>query len=231
MLRRAGGCLFGLLALAPGCIPGQDAPAPAPEHELGRAADGLDHAVVYEPLGRVALFAGEDIADKIARGQPVLDPAFEGAFLRVRIPAPLAAAVQAAPEQRVYLSLEKPAPGVDLLVHEPAPGPAAGTRRMRTIELVPGEPWLSGHLRIGLDAEGRLVAAARIRKASGTLPLTHDEVDTGGGCAAEAGCPPLRYADADPCRWPEVPAGWPLVDEAGRPAALPCAVAAAPNKP
>jgi hypothetical protein len=186
---------------------------------------------VMEGDGRTALYSGLDIRERLAHTTDI-DASGSPPFLRVRVPPTMVAEVQQAHLHRRILSLEAPSPSVEITYHTYDPTSEAedenhcvSLTRTQNLVLTPGQPWLSGHLLLSLRDDGSMTARAHIIKHSGTLPLGGAEIVEGfAGCSPDdpetPDCPPLRYANQDPCRWPPLPPGWTVVALMGQPTDL-----------
>jgi hypothetical protein len=196
--------------------------------ETGPTDPALANAVIQEADGRFALYAGRDIKPRLARGEPVDAPTSLPSFLRVRMPASLLREVHESPRHRRILSLEDPYPGLEITYHtydhrsaQEDEDHCVRLTRAENWVLSPGQPWLSGHVIVQELDDGRNIAGAHLLTYSGTLPLGGADVSEGMvGCSptdpATPDCPPLKYDDPDPCRWPPLPPGWSLVPLMGQ---------------
>ena len=188
-------------------------------------------AAVQEADGRIALYSGFEIRDRLTRTEDI-DASGLPSFLRVRVPPALAEEVRQNPRRRRILSLEEPYPGLEITYHtldfssvEEDENYCVRVTRAENWLLVPGQPWLSGHVRISLRDDGEMVAGAHIIKHSGTVPLGGADVSEGfSGCSpgdpTTPDCPALKYASMDPCHWPPLPPSWMLVALMGQPTDL-----------
>ena len=172
----------------------------------------FQHAVVDEPDGRVSLYSGHLIADALAGGGDLESLSFMTAFLRVRVPRSLVEMALTSHPRPVFISLEQAYPGVEILLHEldDTTGRDGRATQMTNTTFTPADPWLTGHAQVLSDSSGVLVGGAHIMKYSGTLPLGTADISWGmASCTGQLGCPSLRYADTNPCRWPlPLPANW-----------------------
>jgi len=173
-------------------------------------------ANVLEQDGRIALFAGLHIRDKLAAGVDVDSISHLSTFLRVRAPADLVAAVRAspAPLHRKIISLEVPFPALEITFHEPDPiGPTVDDERgcsrvvrAQNLNLVPGSPNLSGRLALYAQPDGLIRPNIDFEWYGCAQRITYGG---GGSCdpQVDPDCPPLagpRMKDAGaPCPLPD----------------------------
>jgi hypothetical protein len=188
-------------------------------------------AAVQEADGRIALYSGFDIRNRLTRTEDI-DTSGLPSFLRVRVPPSLAEEVRQSPRRQRILSLEEPYPGLEITYHtldlsteKEDENYCVRVTGAENWLLVPGQPWLSGHVRISLLGDGEMVAGAHIIKHSGKLPGGGAEIYEGFfGCSpgdpTTPDCPALKYDSQDPCRWPPLPPSWMLVPLMGQPTDL-----------
>jgi hypothetical protein len=175
----------------------------------------LDTFAVDEPDGRVSLYRGQFIGEKLRQGVNVEALTNPQSFLRVRVPRALVEEARAT--GRKLLSLEERRAGVELLLHEVDPP----TGLIKNTIFLPGAPWLTGYASVVVGAGGRLAGGVRIIKWTGALPLTARELVWGlFECPGMSDCPTLQYANPNPCGWPPLPADWMLLGPTGQPATL-----------